>query len=125
MTNVKTILNENFTLSVPASEQETCINWYRNDDTAEIYTTDNTMLTKLKKLISSAPENYEVLDIGYNSTRDEDGNIIKTTPCSVTIKTPLKCISLRQGKERTYTEEERKALKERMSRIRKSNTSND
>ena len=94
-------------IGTPLEEQETVINWLRIDDVIQIYTSDNTMLTKLKKLMASGPDQYTLTDVGYY-----EGN-----PCSVTVTTQLRCLSLRAGNKRDLSEEERQALSDRMKQI--------
>lgn len=98
------------TLTVPMEEQETLISWSRNDAKIKIYTSDNTMLTKLRKLLNNAPENYILVHV----ENDQDGN-----PYSVTFEANANCVSLRQGKEKNFSEEFRQELSERMKAMRK------
>lgn len=43
-------------INVAISEQETIIRFYRTDEMLDIYTSDQTMITKLKKLLASSDE---------------------------------------------------------------------
>ena len=97
------------TLNVPMEEQETLISWSRNDAKIKIYTSDNTMLTKLKKLSEVAPENYMLVSVVNN----QDGSAY-----SVTFEVSKKCVGLRQGKAREYTEEQKQEMLNRMSAMR-------
>lgn len=97
------------TLSVPTEEQETLISWSRNDEKVKVYTSDNTVLTKLKKLSEAAPDKYKLVSVVNN----QDGSAY-----SVTFEVNKKCVSLRQGKEREYTEEQKQEMLERMSALR-------
>ena len=105
-TNRPLVMPDSF-IGTPLEEQETVINWLRTDDVIQIYTSDNTMLTKLKKLMASGPDQYTLTDVGYY-----EGN-----PCSVTVTTQLRCLSLRAGNKRDLSEEERQALSDRMKQI--------
>ena len=53
-------------------EQETTITWYRDEDTAKIYTSDYTMMTKYDKNVSSG--DWELLKV-YTC----DGDIVAKT----------------------------------------------
>ena len=105
-TNRPLVMPDSF-IGTPLEEQETVINWLRTDDVIQIYTSDNTMLTKLKKLMASGPDQYTLTDVGYY-----EGN-----PCSVTVTTQLRCLSLRAGNKRDLSDEERQALSDRMKQI--------
>ena len=105
-TNRPLVMPDSF-IGTPLEEQETVINWLRIDDVIQIYTSDNTMLTKLKKLMASGPDQYTLTDVGYY-----EGN-----PCSVTVTTQLRCLSLRAGNKRDLSDEERQALSDRMKQI--------
>lgn len=37
-------------MSIPVNEQETTIGWYRDSDTAHVYTSDRTVMTRLDRL---------------------------------------------------------------------------
>lgn len=105
-TNRPLVMPDSF-IGTPLEEQETVINWLRIDDVIQIYTSDNTMLTKLKKLMASGPDQYTLTDVSYY-----EGN-----PCSVTVTAQLRCLSLRAGNKRDLSDEERQALSDRMKQI--------
>lgn len=48
-------------MRTPVDEQETTITWYRDEDTATIYTSDYTMMTKYDKNVSSG--DWELLKV--------------------------------------------------------------
>lgn len=48
--------------SVPINEQETTVNFMRNEDFASIYSSDSTMITKLDKLCAESPEYYSCVE---------------------------------------------------------------
>lgn len=63
------ILLETRNFSIPASEQETNINFSRLDCFATICTSDTTMKTKFDKLCENSPDFYSVVsDDGYYKT---------------------------------------------------------
>lgn len=105
-TNRPLVMPDSF-IGTPLEEQETVINWLRIDDVIQIYTSDNTMLTKLKKLMASGPDQYTLTEVGY----------CEGCPCSVTVTTQLRCLSLRAGNKRDLSDEERQALSDRMKQI--------
>jgi len=51
-------------------EQETVVNYYRTDDAISVYTTDTTVINKLKKLLNKPNSDWTVLreDIENNKT---------------------------------------------------------
>ena len=100
------------------SEQETSINWLRDDELALICTSDYTMVTKIARAMAKDPENYKCYY--YETNRDKKtgrlGNYF--------FEVPKKLINLRSsaGKKKSnkvWTEEERKAVGERFKRGRK------
>ena len=96
-------------------EQETVITFMRGDKCIQIYTSDNTMLTKLRKLVGTDESMYKVKDVQYMK-KSEDADT-ERYPVGVTVEAPLNCLSLRAGKKRELTEEEKEALRERMKAV--------
>ena len=98
-------------LPVPLDEQETVIQISRNGNTADIWTSDSTMIHKLEKYMSLSESPYKVKD----EYKLEDGRrIILEVEC------PKKLVSLRSKLQakREYTEEELKSLRERFAKVR-------
>lgn len=85
--------------SVLVSEQETSVLYMRDQDYAEIYTSDSTQITRLDKLCNKSPNYYSLTtDTGRGKTyRVSDKSLI----------------SFRSAK-REMTDEQRKAAGERM-----------
>ena len=50
----------------PLDEQETSIVFERNSDKMTIWTSDNTMVTKLKKLMTNNPKEYKLVSISLS-----------------------------------------------------------
>ena len=50
-------------MSVMIEEQETTISIYRDGETAEIYTSDSTMMTKLDKRVRENPEAWKCVRV--------------------------------------------------------------
>ena len=92
---------------VDLEEQETVIQWMRGEEEVHVYTSDATMLTKLKKAAGADGAAWRV-----ERVEKRDG-------CAVGLiaRAPLRCISLRAGAKKDLTDEERAALSERMKRI--------
>lgn len=95
-------------------EQETVINWYREDDVAVICTSDFTTVTKLSKLMERDPDNYKCYYYECNRNPDSGrlGNYFFEVPKSL--------ICFRVGRDKKdYSEEELKTVKERFVRGKK------
>ena len=87
-------------------ERETVINFGRLDKTASVFTSDDTVMTKLDKFVKQ--------DTGWKLKGHEtcDGDLV-----SKTYECPVEFISFR-SKKVTYTEEQKKAMAERLARTR-------
>lgn len=92
-------------------EQETVITFRRRDKEAIIYTSDNTMLTKMQKRVqnSNGKIDYKVC------SRDKDGNAT-----GYEFKVPIKCVSIRNIAEprAPMSEEQKKQIAERFKKSR-------
>ena len=104
------------TISCDRREQETAINWLRDDDIVEICTSDLTMVTKLARMVAKDPDNYKCFY--YECNRDSEtgklGNYF--------FEVPKKLLSFRTGGEgktkKNLTADERKAIAERFKKGR-------
>lgn len=93
----------------PLDEQETSIVFERNSDKMTIWTSDNTMVTKLRGLMIKSPEEYILRSI---STYDGQ-------PVAYEVEAPKEFLSFRSVRvTRTMTEEQRIANSERMKAMR-------
>ena len=93
----------------PLDEQETSIVFERNSDRMTIWTSDNTMVTKLRGLMIKSPEEYILRSI---STYDGQ-------PVAYEVEAPKEFLSFRSVRvTRTMTEEQRIANSERMKAMR-------
>ena len=90
-------------MGTPTEEQETSITFERNSDKMTIWTSDNTMVTKLKKLITKNPQAYKLVSI----------STYEGQPVAYEIEAPKNFLTLKTG-ERTLTDEQRAALAERI-----------
>jgi hypothetical protein len=96
------------TLKTDVEEQETTISFYRNSNEACIYTSDNTTLTKLKKVVNKDPENYSVFIASINSSHKPSGYLFKC---------PKKYIKFGSKSNRApMTEEQKQAIRNRFKK---------
>ena len=99
-------------MRTPIEEQETTIQMDRDSDVATVYTSDYTYMTKLDKHVEGNPDEWRLVGISRLG-----GDIVgKTYEC------PKKFISFRSKtvtREREYTEEERRAIGERLKNAKK------
>ena len=106
--NLKFVLEHS--IRCTADEAETIINTNRNDPLAYIDTSDNIMLTRVKKLLVKDAANWKLVNYTVSSADPE-------SMTSVVVTCPKKLIRLAaQRATREYTEEEKEAFK---ARIRK------
>ena len=106
---------EELTISGNTSEEsEVCVTALKSEDIANIYTSDNSYLTKFKKLIETNPDAWKITQVVERS----DGTI-----SGVMLQVPKRCLSFRAGKEteRSLSEDQKTELRERLAaaRIRK------
>ena len=92
---------------VDLEEQETVIQWMRGEEEVRVYTSDATVLTKLKKAAGADGAAWRV-----ERVEKRDGCVV-----GLIARAPLRCISLRAGATKDLTDEERAALSERMKKI--------
>ena len=98
-------------VGIPTDEQETTIVLSRTEDKMSIWTTDNTMVTKLRALMNKNPEDYKLINI----------STCNGAPAAYEVEAPKKFLSLRADKiTRTLTDEQRAALGERLKASRAS-----
>lgn len=96
-------------MKIPTDEQETTINLSRAEDKMSIWTTDNTMVTKLRALMIKNPKDYKLVNI----------STCNGSPAAYEFEAPKKFLSLRSA-EKTQTEEQRAAAAERLRAVRAS-----
>lgn len=100
--DIKTIVRD-------AVEQETIISFSRNDTIARMWVADNTMLTKVRNLITKAPQNYKITAIDYCG--DE--------VTGFEVEFPKNLLSFRSDyKTVNFTDEQRAAAVERLEAYR-------
>lgn len=93
-------------MGLTIEEQETHINFSRNDERAMIYTSDSTTMTKLNKLVELQDTEWKLESVSKLKTGEVIG---KTYSC------PVGLISFRPKKaNRIYTDEQRKQIGTRL-----------
>ena len=90
--------------NTPIEEQELTITAMRDEDFFEAYTSDNTYLTKLKKMVAANPKDWQITNI-YESYGEITG---------VKFKAPKRALSFRVGNLVEVSEEVRAARAEMM-----------
>lgn len=90
-------------VKVAGYEAETTIGWMRGADKVSIFTSDNTILTKLKKCMAKNPSQWTCKESG----RDRDGYVV-----GYLFTAPRKAVRLVGGNEKS--EEQKQAASERM-----------
>lgn len=101
---------------VPVDEQEYTISKGRKDNSLEIFASDNTFVTKLKKVITKNPGAWKCREI-----RDSEGEV-----AGYFFEAPKSVLSIRSGASRSgrYVSEERKQkLKEALRKGRENKKS--
>lgn len=93
---------------ISLEEQDTVIEYYRTDDKLDIYTSDQTMITKLKKLLAKSDE-YELT----HEDKSDDGRTL-----TMEVKAPKEVLRLMANSKPSLTEEQRKAMTERLAAAR-------
>ena len=103
---------EELTISGNTSEEsEVCVTALKSEDIANIYTSDNSYLTKFKKLIETNPDAWKITQVVERS----DGTV-----SGVMLQVPKKFISFRAVARvgRVMTDEEKTAAAERLRALR-------
>ncbi len=87
---------------VSLEEQETTIQMSKVEDVAYVWTNENTMATKIKKLMGRAPDQWKLVKISTNAAGE---------PVGYFFECPRKAIKL--GVENSISDEARAAMSER------------
>lgn len=93
-------------------EAETTIGWMRGDKQIHIFTSDNTTLTKIKRVIAKNPSEWRC----YEAGRDKDGYALGWNFIA-----PKKAVRFTSGAVSERSEEQKQAFKERMRLSRQAN----
>lgn len=83
-------------------EQETTVQMSRTEDVAYVWTSDNVVATKIKKLMGRAPDQWKLVKISTNAAGE---------PAGYFFECPRKAIKL--GVENSISDEARAAMSER------------
>lgn len=97
-------------MGISTDEQETVINFGRNDETVTCWTSDSTWMTKMDKLIEKNPEEFKC-------TKEEtiDGQVVQKR-----YEFPKKYVSIRsKSRSANLTDEQRKKLADRFRQNQK------
>lgn len=87
---------------VSLEEQETTVQMSRTEDVAYVWTNENIMVTKIKKLMGRAPDQWKLVRISTNAAGE---------PVGYFFECPRKAIKL--GVENSISDEARAAMSER------------
>lgn len=91
-------------------EQETTVQVSRDTGTLNIWSSDNTMITKLRKCVAESPDVWKC----WEGSRDPDGNLT-----GYFFSAPRDMLTFRTKKvTREFTDEQREAAAERLKRVR-------
>lgn len=90
---------------VSADEQETTVQMSRTEDVACVWTSDNTTVTKIRKLMERAPDQWKLVKISTNAAGEPVGYFFECPKNLVGFRTPVnfsdetKKASAERGKE--------------------------
>lgn len=98
---------------VSLEEQETTVQISRTEDVAYVWTNDNTMVTKIRKLMGRAPDQWRLVKISTNAAGE---------PAGYFFECPKKCVHLVVPRSQEISDEERErraaVLKERFAKAK-------
>lgn len=89
---------------VSGEEQETTVQMSRTEDVAYVWTSDNVVATKIKKLMGRAPDQWKLVKISTNAAGE---------PVGYFFECPKKLVSFRTL--RTYDENDKAAIAARLA----------
>lgn len=89
---------------VSVEEQETTVQMGRTEDVAYVWTSDNTIVTKIKKLMVKAPDQWKLVKISTNADGEAVGYFFECPKKLVTFRTP-----------RAYDEDDKAAIAVRLA----------
>lgn len=96
-------------VSCASDERETTVQFSYNEKTAYIFTSDNTMITKLRKCVVANPDQWKC----YEGSRDADGNLT-----GYFFEAPKKLVAFRKASVSSMTDEQKAAFALRMAACR-------
>lgn len=95
----------------PVDEQETTVTFMRTDDMISVYSSDNTMITKLKKTLSGNSDDVKC----WESNKTSDGRV-----SGYFFEMPKKYFTIKKSansSSRQVTEEQREAARARFKKM--------
>ena len=100
---------------VSSEEQETTVQMSRTEDVAYVWTSDNVVVTKIKKLMERAPDQWKLVKISTNAAGEPVGYFFECPKKLVSFRTP-----------RAYDENDKAAIAARLASGRvKNDADND
>ena len=112
MTRVEiTDMNELESVQCPTEERETSICFGYSEDQAQIFTSDNTVITKIKKCVLKDPKAWKCYEAGRIDGR-VTGYFFETKKKNISFRAKL------EHEKRTLSAEERKILGDRLRKSR-------
>lgn len=100
---------------VSLEEQETTVQMSRTEDVAHVWTSDNVAVTKIKKLMERAPDQWKLVKISTNAAGEPVGYFFECPKKLVSFRTP-----------RVYDENDKAAIVARLASGRvKNDADND
>lgn len=93
-----------------AFEQETVIQISRNREVASIWTSDNTQITKIKRVMHKDPNSYVCVEV----TKNKLGGVV-----GYAFECPKNLISYRTAVKRSISDEQRKSASKRLEEYHK------
>ena len=101
-------------------EQEITITRYRDDPVYQVFISDNTMLTKIKRVMKAAPEGYIK---AWEGSKDLEGNVT-----GYFFEINDRCIAFKPGNKKVFSAETRAkrsvGFRERMAKSREARKAN-
>lgn len=92
---------------VSSEEQETTVQMSKVEDVAYVWTNENTMVTKIKKLMGRAPDQWKLVKISTNAAGEPVGYFFECPKKLVSFRAPV-----------SFSDETRKARSERFKEFR-------
>lgn len=94
---------------ISREEAETTISFMRGEKEFELYTSDNTVLTKINRLMVKPGSGWRLI----KSERDTEGKVT-----GYFFRGAMRCLSFRSGVKRELTSEDKEKLRLRAERMR-------
>lgn len=99
---------------VASDEQETTVQMSRTEDVAHVWTNDNTVITKIRKLMVKAPDQWKLVRVSTNAAGEAVGYFIECPKKMVAFRVP-----------RVYDEDGKAAIAARLASGRAKDSTDD